>query len=151
MYYGNFISNYMKSTLPLISQTQKLNPKQRNRNCTSYIRNITRLSIELSFVAIKNTTTRETQFQHFFGFSLALKSPLAIMVNRLQVFSAFLTKIEISGSTFFLRLSITIFVCNKNVYHKLKLNGFRISKKHLLFIFIKACLPKHIRFIYKPK
>ena len=99
MYYGNFISNYMKSTLPLISQTQKLNPKQRNRNCTSYIRNIT--SIELSFVAVKNTTTRESQFQHFFCFSLALKSPLAIMANRLQVFSAFLTKIEISGSTFF--------------------------------------------------
>ena len=64
MYYGNFISNYMKSTLPLISQTQKLNPKQRNRNCTSYIRNIT--SIELSFVAIKNTTTRESQFPNTF-------------------------------------------------------------------------------------
>lgn len=99
MYYGNFISNYMKSTLPLISQTQKLNPKQRNRNCTSYIRNIT--SIELCFMAIKNTTTRESQFQHFFRFSLALKSPLAIMANHLQLFSAFLTKIEISGSIFF--------------------------------------------------
>ena len=74
MYYGNFISNYMKSTLPLISQTQKLNPKQRNRNCTSYIRNIT--SIELSFVAIKNTTTRESHFQHFFCFSLASESRL---------------------------------------------------------------------------